>query len=180
MATIDPANVPVVGDPVHARMRKWDGTPHWRAEMTYLGADEHGHWCGNPAGTQVSRPGAEFVAVAACVKLAPHDGWFVANFNGPQAHLAIYTDMATPPELTHGPDGWTLGAVDLDLDVVLTDDGRLRLDDEDEFAAHREQFGYPPEVVAAAVRSSQQVLAAIRTGAEPFATIGHRWLDRIG
>lgn len=160
-------------------MRKWDGTPHWQSESTYLGADDHGHWFGHPAGGHVSRPGAAFVSTAACAKLAPYDGWFVASFNGPEARLATYVDVATRPALTLGPDGWTMAAVDLDLDVVLTADGQLLLDDEDEFAAHQEQYGYPADVVAAAVSSGERVLAAIRAGAEPFATVGHRWLDRI-
>jgi len=40
--------------------------------------------------------------------------------------------------------------VDLDLDVVLTREGHLFVDDEDEFAAHQVELGYPPEVVALA------------------------------
>ena len=39
--------------------------------------------------------------------------------------------------------------VDLDLDVVLTRDGDLLLDDEDEFDQHRVTLGYPDDLVAA-------------------------------
>ena len=68
--------------------------------------------------------------------------------------------------------------VDLDLDVVLTRDGHLYVDDEDEFAEHRVQLGYPAEVVALAERWRDLVLAAVAGGDEPFATVGHAWLRR--
>ena len=73
---------------------------------------------------------------------------------------------------------WEVTMVDLDLDVVLTRDGHLYVDDEDEFAEHRVQLGYPAEVVALAERWRDLVLAAVAGGDEPFATVGHAWLGR--
>ncbi len=66
--------------------------------------------------------------------------------------------------------------VDLDLDVVLTREGHLFVDDEDEFAEHQVELGYPAEVVALAERWRDLVLAAVAAGDEPFATVGHEWL----
>ena len=68
--------------------------------------------------------------------------------------------------------------VDLDLDVVLTRDGNLFVDDEDEFAEHQVALGYPPEVVALAEHWRDRVLAAVAAGDEPFASVGHEWLRR--
>lgn len=175
----DVTTPPAVGTTVRIRTRKWDGSPHWQTEMAFLGEDEHGLWLGSPAGNTVSRPGRQFVGLAACAKLIPHDGWFVAHFNGPESHLSVYTDIATPAVLGRDDDGWTLGAVDLDLDVVVTADGELRLDDEDEFAEHQVRYGYPPDVIATAEATAAELLAAIRAGAEPWVRVGHGWLARI-
>ena len=70
--------------------------------------------------------------------------------------------------------------VDLDLDVVLTREGHLFVDDEDEFAVHQVELGYPPEVVALAERWRDRIFAAVASGHEPFATVGHEWLRRAG
>lgn len=45
------------GTLVGSRMRKWDGTPHWRFDGSYLGQDEFGVWLGFRTGTSFSRPG---------------------------------------------------------------------------------------------------------------------------
>jgi protein associated with RNAse G/E len=65
--------------------------------------------------------------------------------------------------------------VDLDLDVVRAWDGTLLVDDEDEFAEHQVRYGYPAEVVVAARKSCDALVAAIARAEEPWATIGHAW-----
>lgn len=54
--------------------------------------------------------------------------------------------------------------VDLDLDVILTREGHLFLDDEDEFEQHQVELGYPPDVVALAERTSLEVIRAVGEG----------------
>jgi hypothetical protein len=78
-----------------------------------------------------------------------------------------------------GPE-WEVTMVDLDLDVVLTREGHLFVDDEDEFAEHQVELGYPAEVVALAERWRDLVLSAVAAGDEPFGTVGHEWLRRAG
>ena len=68
-----------------------------------------------------------------------------------------YVDIATPA-VWHGED--LVRAVDLDLDVIQGTTGRIWVDDEDEFAAHRVALGYPDEVTEQAVTSCQEVLTA--------------------
>ena len=41
----------------------------------------------------------------------------------------------------------------------------------------RVEFGYPDEVCAVATRTCEQVVAAIRAGAEPYDTVWRRWLE---
>ena len=73
----------------------------------------------------------------------------------------------------------TVTMVDLDLDVVVREDGSVAVDDEDEFAVHQRRFAYPPEIVQCA-RSCTEVLAAIEGRAAPFEGTGDTWLSRIG
>jgi len=171
---------PAVGEVVSVRMRKWDDTPHWQCEMTYLGSDQFGRWLGSTAGTQVSRPGANFATRAPGTKLIPHHGTYLPNFNDPPFGFAIYTDVTDQPVLAREADGWVLRAVDLDLDVILDHAGEVLIDDEDEFEQHIVEFGYPPDVVDRARRTTAELHAAFVARAEPFATVGHRWLSRIG
>ncbi|MDO9378163.1 MAG: DUF402 domain-containing protein [Nocardioidaceae bacterium] len=83
-----------------------------------------------------------------------------------------YVDMTTPPVW----DGDTVAMVDLDLDVVVTTDGEVRVLDEDELAAHRVLYDYPDDVVALAEQSCADVVEAFRTGREPYASVGWSWL----
>ena len=69
--------------------------------------------------------------------------------------------------------------VDLDLDVVLLRDGTLFVDDEDEFAQHQVELAYPPEVVAMARGTADEVLAAVGNRSEPFGDVGRDWLARF-
>ncbi|WP_152361332.1 DUF402 domain-containing protein [Microlunatus speluncae] len=170
---------PEFGEPVRVRFRKWDGSPHWRTSMAYLGVDEHGHWLGSHPGVQVSRPGAAFRGTATTARLIPHTGCFVANLNLPPAKITGYIDITTPPEFGRDEDGWVLGAVDLDLDVVRSADGRVWIDDEDEFVDHAVRYGYPADVITRTRATADEVLGAVLAGAEPFGTEWRRWTERL-
>ncbi|MEP7333660.1 MAG: hypothetical protein ABI692_16415, partial [Terracoccus sp.] len=62
---------------------------------------------------------------------------------------------------------WEVTMVDLDLDVILTREGHLFVDDEDEFEQHRAVLGYPPEVISLAVRTARDVLDAVGADVSP-------------
>jgi len=171
------------GTPVAGRFTKWGGGRHWEWDGRYLGSDEHGHWWYAPVGTWCARPGVEFVEASGWVSLVPHEGAYAVGFYPAHREISIYVDMTTEPvwqrrDTGDGGPEWEVTMVDLDLDVVLTRDGHLYVDDEDEFAEHRVQLGYPAEVVALAERWRDLVLAAVAGGDEPFATVGHAWLGR--
>ncbi|WP_162599884.1 DUF402 domain-containing protein [Nocardioides solisilvae] len=171
-------------------MTKWGDRPHWTYEALWLGCDEHGDWVGVPRGTRFTRPGHTFVGPNEQVVLVPRpaDGdptaWSLATFHGPGAGslpplggvpVALYVDVTTPATW----DGGTLRAVDLDLDVLAGDDGRVLVDDEDEFDEHRVALGYPDEVVEAARAGCAAVLAAVRGGHPPYDGAHRRWLDAL-
>lgn len=179
---------PTPGDGVRVVMSKWGGRPHWEFDCVFLGSDAHGDWCGIPAGTLLSRPGADYVAPVTQVGLAPAgdadaaDRWWLATFHDRGAAtwrdfgipVQAYVDMTTPPVW----DGTVLRAVDLDLDVVRGTTGRVWVDDEDEFAEHRAAFGYPEDVVTAAVASCEAVQRAMLAAQAPYDGVTHLpWLD---
>ncbi len=73
-----------------------------------------------------------------------------------------------------------LRAVDLDLDVIRGEHGRVWVDDEDEFATHRVTLGYPAEVVTAAERSAEAVLAAVTARTPPYDDLtAGAWLEHL-
>ena len=147
------------GTPVEVAMTKWRDLPHWEFPAFFLGSDEHGDWLGIPAGTAMSRPGADYVAPVDQVGLVPayaaDERGFLATFHARGGQVEVYVDITTPPRW----DGFTLRAVDLDLDVVRGTTGRVWVDDEDEFAEHRVSLGYPTTLVVHATRSCDHVHA---------------------
>ena len=83
-----------------------------------------------------------------------------------------YVNVATPATWHDG----TLRFIDLDLDVIWRAvTGEVILDDEDEFALHQTRFAYPPDLVAQAWRSIDEVRAMIARRAYPFDGSLHTW-----
>jgi hypothetical protein len=164
------------GDRIRVEITKWGGRPHWEYDGLRLGADAWGDWLGFPVGTRYQRPGMDFVSDFASVVLVPADGSaLLAAFNDEHAKAAVYVDMATVPSW----DGTVLRATDLDLDVVRTQDGRVYLDDEDEFLDHQARYGYPADVVALAERTAAAVLVAVREGRAPYDGTAAAWHERL-
>jgi protein associated with RNAse G/E len=99
----------------------------------------------------------------------------LATFHDVDGPVRVYVDITTPPVW----DGSVLRAVDLDLDVVRGNTGRVWVDDEDEFADHRIRYRYPDDVVAAAMASCDRVHAAVAAGAAPYDGVAASWLARV-
>ena len=168
----------VPGTPVAVNFRKWDGREHWQEPTTYLGTDEHGVWLGMRRGTPFHRPGHQIISQADSVKLASTGGWF-ATFNGPGHDIQTYVDITTVGDWSRSADGFVFTLIDLDLDVVREHDGRVFIDDEDEFEEHQQLFGYPRDIIQSAERDCSYVFDAVRVRAEPFAGCPDRWMARL-
>ncbi|GHH63736.1 hypothetical protein GCM10017673_05180 [Streptosporangium violaceochromogenes] len=155
---------------------KYDGAPHWNHPARLLGEDEHGVWAGCPAGTSGSRGGEPPVVWSEpFVMLFPRDAWWTAIFNAAPHKFEVYCDVSTVPRWSGGE----VTMVDLDLDVIrVREDGRVFLDDEDEFEEHRVTYAYPPEVVGNARAAAAALLTAVTTRTAPFARAPH-WLSRV-
>ena len=162
-------------------MTKWGDRPHWEFAATFLGSDRFGDWLAIPAGTVMTRPGATYVAPTNQVGLAPppgpdtERGW-LATFHAVGGPVRVYVDVTTPPVW----DAGVLRAVDLDLDIVRASTGRVWVDDEDEFADHRIELGYPDELAHAAMASCDLVHAAVAARMAPYDGSAEGWLARVG
>ena len=159
--------------------RKWPDDPHWEFDGLRLGVDTNGTWVGIPEGTLLASPVRAFHAAADHVTLVPHDAWWLATFYGvddPKRPFDTYVDIATPA-VWHSDD--LVRAIDLDLDVIKGTTGRVWVDDEDEFAAHRKALGYPHEVTEHAIGSCQDVLEAVSAAKPPFDGAHRDWLARL-
>lgn len=168
------------GTPVLIRSLKYDGSPHRWSRAVRLGQDEHGVWLGRPARDPVHTPTGLFVPPRRSVRLIPHSGNWTAMFNDPDDPFTIYADVCTPPEW----DGEEVRYVDLDLDVVRLADGTVRLEDQQEFDAHRHRYGYPADLVRSATAAAAWLQEAMAVHQErpalgPFGPGYRHWLDQM-
>jgi len=159
------------------RFTKWGGHRHWRYPMEPLGDDRHGLWFGARAGIRVRRGLEEpIVQPHDFVLLVPAEGCWIASWNDPGAQaVEVYVDVTTAPVV----DGEVISAVDLDLDVIRLRDGSVEVLDEDEFTEHQVRYGYPAEVIAQALATTDDLVARITARTEPFAEAGPAWLARF-
>jgi len=171
------------GHDVRLRFTKWGDRAHWEVTLELVGEDLYGVWLGGRAGVEFTRPGVSFETTGALVILVPHDRPWVATFYGGRdfGHVhdcMVYVDMTTPPEWSE--DGSDVTMVDLDLDVFQRHDRSVHVDDEDEFARHQVEMGYPAGIIAMAEHSRDEVLHAIQGGIAPFDDATHRpWLAKL-
>lgn len=171
------------GTLVGCRMRKWDGTPHWRFDAVHLGRDEHGVWLGYRAGTRFSRPGREYRTRYPGVVLFGDVGWVADIYRDHPRGVRLYIDLTTVPEWRAVPGGgdgrgpaFEVSAIDMDLDVLALQpsserarvQGEFFIDDEDEFAEHSVRYGYPASVVQQVRGDADALLAAVRAGEAPY------------
>lgn len=155
-------------DLVRVRYRKYNGGAHRDYPARLLGTDEHGTWLGVAAGTESVYHGRPSVEAIPFVLLIPRAAWWTAMFNPPPRTSEVYCDVTSPAHWEHER---SVHLIDLDLDVVRRrGSGRVELRDEDEFAAHRVQFGYPEEVVTQAHLAAGWLRGALADGSEPFAS----------
>ena len=170
--------------PAELVLRKYDGRPHRRVTGRLLGTDDFGTWIGTPRGSVVrySYGWRRFQRTREhAVRLLPHDGWWMAMFLDHPNRLDVYCDIATPAERDVSPTGVPrFTVIDLDIDVLrFRTDGRVQIDDEDEFALHRHHYGYPTDVVTEATAAATALRGALSTPVEPFANHHRSWMARL-
>jgi protein associated with RNAse G/E len=155
---------------------KYDGSAHRDYPARRLNEDDLGIWVGVPRGTVSVYHGRPSVEQIPFVLLIPHHGWWTAMFNPLPRTSEVYCDITTPARW----EADTVHIIDLDLDVVRRRASQVvELRDEDEFAQHRNQFGYPETLVAEALAATEKLMVALDDGSEPFATQYRKWLSHV-
>lgn len=169
--------------PVTVQFLKNPDHLHWGFEARWLGEDEYGSWVFVPRGAKRWKGAKSFRPVDYdAVFCAPHDGWWHLHYNGhvtmPDGQavgLTHFIDITTSPKWL-APDRYEM--VDLDLDVVVTAEGEIRIDDEDEFILHQVAYGYSQDMIARALAETRFIVSALEQRAEPFFDVAEAWLDR--
>jgi protein associated with RNAse G/E len=155
---------------------KYDGSAHRDYPARRLTEDDLGVWVGVTRGTSSVYHGRQSVEQIPFVLLIPHHAWWTAMFNPPPRTSEVYCDITTPARWQDD----TVHIIDLDLDVVRRrESGLVELRDEDEFADHRQRFGYPEDLVTEAQAAARKLLVALGDGTEPFATQYRKWLADV-
>lgn len=156
---------------------KYPQTPHWRHDMQWLGEDEHGVWLGAAAGSLVQKGDEAPRAMRhPFVQLVHPRKWWTALFNSGHRRIDTYVDVITQP-IWEAAD--RVEMVDLDLDVIRLHDGRVYVDDEDEFEEHRVTLGYPPRMVDTARAVAARLAIDMETRRPPFDGAAEEWLEMV-
>jgi hypothetical protein len=154
------------GRPVTVEKRKWDGSvsARWTALLTREGPRMT--WR-TPPGTERARPrrGRTETTDHLEVSASCGEGWIVTAVIGADGEPARYEIDATAGEEVER-DG-VLAFTDLDLDMEV-EEGAVAVTDLMQFAERREQMGYPPGLLSAAVLALDRALDRHRRGDWPF------------
>lgn len=152
-------------DKVEYLGEKWGGGPHYAGLVHVLGEDAHGTWLWGPAGRVVRRGDRPaFRTEQDLVALVPPGAWWTAAWWLGHPEVDLYVNINTPSVR----EGDVIRYIDLDLDVVRRTDGRCEIVDQDEFAEHQVLLGYPDDVIAATVRTADDVLRSVESGEAPL------------
>ncbi len=170
MSTLQRSNCPCI----EVRGFKWPERPTANAHAWLIGSDEHGRWLGIRQGDPwAAADGAQRgVFDSAFVKLIPSGTYWSACFN--QTGYVIDVDIILPVRW-HGS---VVAETDLELDVLCSADGRVRVRDQDTFASVRRTWPMPDEIAAAALTTCAHIRQQLEQRVEPFASHGRTWLER--
>ena len=162
------------------KVKRPEGMIRWPAYVA--GNDDHGLWLYSPKGTICrgqSGSGTAEVEVGQgnreagvpVMHLMPVSGWWTACWRRvPDSRISV--DVCTPPQLIDGE--WTY--IDLELDPWAYD-GRVEIDDEDEFDDACEAGLISPDEALEARAAATEVVRAMRGHFEPFGSLGWSRLD---
>lgn len=162
---------PAVGATVRMSQRKWPDRPHWAYDMTVLGADRRGTWAAVRRGTPARKAGGPIRELPSFVVLVPAaDPWIVECYLG-HPKVVTYINIGTVPKLAGGQ----VIQVDLDLDVVLRQDGSVVVEDRDEFRAN--SGNYPGDLAELAEHATSRAVSLLEGTSDPFGA--RSWLMKL-
>jgi hypothetical protein len=159
--------------PFRVHSTKYDGGDHYRYPASVVREEANLLMLYKQPGTPINGYRGSFLAKYHTLEFYWSDQFYnlsviwYANWQ-PRMH---YINVATPASWADG----TLRYIDLDLDVVWFANGRVVLDDEDEFLLHQQKYGYPEDLIAQSWRSSRDVRELIAQRTPPFDGNAYSW-----
>ncbi|MEA1902258.1 MAG: DUF402 domain-containing protein [Actinomycetota bacterium] len=163
--------------PVTVQFLKNPDHLHWGFEAFRLGEDEYGMWIAVPSGSKRWKGDLDVRPTREpAVFCAPHEGWWHLHYNGLTTQFSHFVDIVTPPVWVSDK---RYEMIDLDLDVVVRQDGTVEVEDEDEFEVHQVKYGYTPEMIKRAEDETAAVVDWLHTRREPFFDVAESWLSRL-
>jgi protein associated with RNAse G/E len=161
------------GTTLQVRSTKYGGGAHYRYALQVVRDDGDRLVAWGPAGTRMDSYRGVFPAThhMLWVHWADRDWNLEVMWHQDWRPRSHYVNVALP---TTWADG-TVRFVDLDLDVIQRADGRVILDDEDEFEEHRVTLRYPADLVARARAAAAAVLDLAAARAWPFDGSLYAW-----
>lgn len=169
---LPPIDLAAPGTPIRILSTKYDGSPHYDYWGRLIDQHEGVIRVVTDEGTHMRGYRGEGAFRTTMTQLFFTDRWYNVFHNyQPVGRLGMhwYANIGTPARI----EGDTLRWVDLDLDLMDTEVRGLFVDDEDEFALHRERMGYPPDIVESAEAALEELLALSRGLAFPLDHVNH-------
>jgi hypothetical protein len=159
---------------IHVRSFKWPYRPTSVAVAHLLGEDEFGRWLGVSKGNSwwAVDHSESGVFGASFVKVIPPGTFWTACFN--LGDPVVDVDIVLPVQWADD----ALEEVDLELDVLRFNSGEVRVRDRDKFDEVRASWAMPGAVATQAEETCERIRHLIEAGAEPFGSVGQRWLTR--
>lgn len=146
-------------------IEKWGGRPHYRGLVRHLGDDDHGSWFWGPAGRTMYRGDvALFITQHDALSVVVPGSWWTPTWWLGHPDVEVYININTPPVREPA----RIVTTDVDLDVVRYRDGRVEIVDQDEFELHQKLYGYPPEVIEAALTAADTAKQLAEAAEPPF------------
>lgn len=163
------------------KLKRPDKMARWPAYV--VNEDRFGVWLFSPKGTIFRGQSGETIGECEVgqgslpeglpvIHLMPKSLWWAASWCW-EHETQISVDICTPSVLSDGE--WTY--TDLELDPLMWADGRISVDDEDEFATACEAGLISDEEAKIAQSTTVEVVRCMQDGAEPF---GHLGWERLG
>lgn len=162
------------------KIKRPEGIGRW--PVYEISKDSHGLWLFSPQGTIYrGQAGAD---VGECevgqgnrqegmpvLHLIPNTAWWIAAWCPDYISL----DICTPPRFIDGEWCYT----DLELDLTAYSDGRVEIEDEDEFVAACDAGLIPHEEEIQARIATEEMARCLQNRTEPFGHVGWDRLDEV-
>ena len=160
---------------IEVRGFKWPRRRTAVAMACLLGEDEFGRWLGVTKGSPwwAADRSHSGVFETSLVKVVPSSTFWTACFH--PVDPVVDVDIVLPVRWVDD----ALEEVDLELDILRSHDGSVRVRDWDEFDRVREVWAMPGDIAAQAEATCARVRELVERGAEPFGDVGRTWLCRF-